>query len=188
MGREKLRTRVRFFSFRILWPISYIACNRGKKMYYSPLSLYIYIKRERVTGGLFPPDFGCRTSFIFMRTAVAIPYSSRKCFFPLSILYIRRRPPHFCGSSIKSYCVLVTLLCWLKANRAKKRIALYIDRSLRSDKGDWMGLEVALCSCSRGKKKREKESRVVVYFSSGRRARCIGGLSSLRPASGGKRR
>ena len=42
----------------------------------------------------------------------------------------------------------------VKANRAKKRIALYIDRSLRSDKGDWMGLEVASRSRARESKRK----------------------------------
>ena len=68
MGREKLCGSEFFFSFRVLWPISYIACNwKYYKYIYSALSLYRYIA---VKGGLFPPDFGRWTSFIFMHRAV----------------------------------------------------------------------------------------------------------------------
>ena len=53
----------------------------------------------------------------------------------------------------KLLCASYSLVS-VKANRAKKRIALYIDRSLRSDKGDWMGLEVALRSRARESKRK----------------------------------
>ena len=63
----------------------------------------------------------------------------------------------------KLLCASYSLVS-VKANRAKKRIALYIDRSLRSDKGDWMGLEVASRSRAR-EREREREQKKVVYFS-----------------------
>ena len=89
--------------------------------------------------------------------------STRMCFFSLSsLLCISLNPLCLLYSPPRPFLRLVDkkLLCAsyslvsVKANRAKKRIALYIDRSLRSDKGDWMGLEVALRSRARESKRK----------------------------------